>query len=743
MPKTTQERDGAASSLEIHLLGPFRVAVNGAFVEDRHWSRRKPKLLLKLLALQPHHQLHREQAMELLWPDADPEAATNNLHKAIHMVRRALEPALKSVAQSHFILTQGQQIILRASERLWIDLEDFEQTAAAAIKSADVEAYEAALALYKSDLLTEDLYEDWAATRRELARSIYQELLAKLAQQYESRGELKKAIERLKELAVCDSSNEEIHRQLMRLYALTGNKHQALRQYQVCCEALQSELDAEPERSTRKLLEQIISGSLEPLSPATKSEHDSGSGKAIDSLAILPLINATADEGAEYFSDGITESIINSLSQLPQLKVMARSTVFRYKGLEIDPQEVGNRLGVRAVLTGRVSYRDDTLNIQTELVDVADGSQLWGERYKRSSSDIFEVQEEIAREIAEKLRLTVTRDDKSRLTRRHTDNPEAYQLYLKGSYFWNKRTLDGVTKSIEHFRQAIELDPRYALAYTGVANAYAKLGDVGLTALPPKEAFSKSKSAAMRALEIDDTLAEAHTSLAHVHMHGYEWLKAETEFSRAIELNPNYATAHHWYAYYQIMSGRVDKAMTEIARALALDPLSLPINTDFGEILYFARQYDRALEQFETTLEMDPYYYQAHLVLARVYEQKGMFEESITEFFRARELSSDSADALASLGHAYATSGKIREARAVLAELKELSQSKYVSPYDIALIHVGLDEKDMAFEGLRLAYDEHAEWGIYLNIDPRLDPLRSDARFSELVRRAGLHNARN
>lgn len=335
------------SVLEVHLLGPFRVVIDGQAVEEGRWSRRKPALLIKLLALQPHHQLHREQAIEILWPDSDPESAINNLHKVIHQSRLALEPALKSAATSHFILTQGQRVLLRAPGKLWVDV--------------------------------------------------------------------------------------------------------------------------------------------------------------------------------------------------------------------------------------------------------------------------------------------------------NTEDAEAYQLYLKGSYFWNKRTLEAVKKSIEYFRRAIEIDQHYALAYTGLSNSYAKLGDVGLAAIPPREAFSKAKAAAMRALEIDDALAEAHTSLAHVHMHDYEWPGAGSEFRRALELNPNYATAHHWHAYYLMMTGRAGEALTEIAKALELDPLSLPINTDFGELLFLARQYDRAIEQLRQTLEMDDYYYQAHLVLARVYSQKGMFAEAVAEFFKSRELSGDSA----------------------------------------------------------------------------------------------------
>ena len=367
MSKAGREESAAPSSLEVHLLGPFRVRVDGRLVEERHWSRRKPRLLVKLLALQAHHQLHREQVMEALWPDLDAGAAVNNLHKSIHAVRRALEPALRSGSGSQFIRTHGQQIHLRAPGRLWIDVEVFEAGAAEALKSSDATACERALALYAGDLLIEDPYEDWAAARREHLRALRQGLLAKLSGLYEALGEHREAIERLKELVALAPSDEGAHRQLMRLYALTGNRPLALQQYRLCREDLRRELDAQPEPATRKLHEQIVAGAVQPL--AGKTEAAPKQGRTVDSIAILPLANASADPNVEYLSDGITEGIIKSLSQLSPLRVMAWSSVSRYKGRAADPQEVGRALGVRAVLTGRVLQLSDRLVVKTELVD--------------------------------------------------------------------------------------------------------------------------------------------------------------------------------------------------------------------------------------------------------------------------------------------------------------------------------------------------------------------------------------
>ena len=360
-----------------------------------------------------------------------------------------------------------------------------------------------------------------------------------------------------------------------------------------------------------------------------------GRGKTIDSLAILPLANGSGAPQMEYLSDGITESLINSLSQLPNLKVLARTTVFSYKNRAVDPIKVGRELGVRAVLTGRVVEREGSLIIQADLLDVKDGSQLWGEQYHRKFSDVLAVQEEIAKQISERLRLKLTGEEQKRLTRHHTENAEAYQLYLKGRYYWNKRTAESLNKGVEYFQQAIDKDPNYALAYAGLTDSYSLLGS-STGGLSPKETFSKAKAAAVKALEIDDTLAEAHAALALVHLrYDWDWSATEREIKRAIALNPNYATTYHWYADYLVVMGRLDEAIAQIKRAQELDPLSLIINTVVGLRLYHARQYDQAIEQCQKTLEMDPNFAQAHFALGEAYEQKAKYEEAIAALQKA------------------------------------------------------------------------------------------------------------
>lgn len=470
--------------------------------------------------------------------------------------------------------------------------------------------------------------------------------------------------------------------------------------------------------------------------PAIEAKAEE-SRPAIHSLAVLPLANASTDPNAEYLSDGITESIINNLSQLSGLRVMARSTVFRYKGREVDAQQVGRELGVDAVLTGRVLPLGNRLIIRIELIEVADGWQIWGEQYDPEPLDIIAVQAEMAREISEKLRLKLTGQQKKLLAKRYTDNTVAYHAYLKGRYYWNKRTEEGFKKGIEYFQQAISEDPDYALAYAGLADCYNLLNSYGV--LQPSESAPLIKTLAKQALKIDNTLAEAHAALGHVKMmHDWDWPGAEREFKHAVGLNPNYATAHHWYALYLRALGHFDESLEEIKQAQRLDPLSLIINTVIGSHFYYARQYDRAIEQCRETLELNPGFHVAYGVIGGAYAQKGMYNEAIAELQKAISLSSD-AEGLAMLGYIYAVAGHRSEARKVLNRLKSLSHRRYVEPASIAIIYTGLMEREPAFAWLERAYEHRNELLVMLKVDPRLDALRPEPGFTQLLRRIGLH----
>jgi len=467
---------------------------------------------------------------------------------------------------------------------------------------------------------------------------------------------------------------------------------------------------------------------------ATMASRSQQPSKTIASLAVLPFVNLSGDPEMEYLSDGITDTLINSLSQLRKLRVVPRSLTFRYKGREVEPQRVGSELNARAVLTGRVMQRGDTLLIGTELMDVVKLSQLWGAQYNRKMADIFVLQEEIAREISEKLRLQLTGDERKRLTKRATGNKEAYQLYLKGRYWSEKSTPEGFNKAIEYFQQAIAKDPSYALAYSGLADCYTWLP--ALAFLPPKEAYPKAREAALKALEIDDTLAEAHTSLALVKAHHeWDWSGAEREFQRAIALNPDYAMAHQWYGWTLMMRGRFEESIAEAKQALELDPLSLYVNLLLGQVFYQARHYDQAIEQYGKALELHPNFFLPHSFLGVAYVHKSMYKEGIAELEKAVAISR-SPVSLMFLGRGYAAAGRRAEAQKVLDQLNEFSKEKYVPAFRRAEIHAGLGENDRAFEWLEKAYEEH--FIIAIKVEPVYDPLRSDPRFADLLRRMNL-----
>ncbi len=458
--------------------------------------------------------------------------------------------------------------------------------------------------------------------------------------------------------------------------------------------------------------------------------------RAIDSIAVLPFHNAGRDPDAEYLSDGLTEAIINSLAQIPQLRVTPRSTVFRYKGRDVEPQAAGRELGVRAVVAGRVLERGQTLVIGAELIDVAAESQIWGERYNRPLSDIFAVEEEIARRISESLRGKLAGEGKKRLVQRSTENPEAYQFYLKGRYHFGKRTSEGLQTGIDYFQRAIETDPNFAQAYTGLADCYLVLGVY--SELPASESIPKVKAAAAKALAIDDHLAEGYASRAHARWFGWDWEEADSDFRRAIELDPSYAMAHDWYALFLGQLGSSDESVREMQRAKELDPLSLVINAHEIQALCSARRYDEAIEQYRRALEMDPNFFQAHYWVGMAFVQKGMYAEAIGALLAALHLIEGNPGAAAALAHAYAVSGREAEARKLLAELRGQMQRRYIDPYFVGVIHAGLGDREAAMEWLGRACEEHSVWlAIQFKTDARLDGLRADPRFGELLRRVG------
>jgi TolB-like protein/Tfp pilus assembly protein PilF len=454
----------------------------------------------------------------------------------------------------------------------------------------------------------------------------------------------------------------------------------------------------------------------------------------VNSLAVLPFENGSGDPDLEYLCHGIAESLINTLSAVQQLRVIPRQIAFRF-GSSTDLAKIARELNVQAIVSGRVISLGESVNAQAELVDLETNSQLWGGQCSRKLSNIFELQEEISREICQHLRLRLSRGEAKRLQKRYTEDAQAYQLYLRGRYCSEKRTLEGIHKAIEYFNQATENDPRYALAYTGLADAYTLLGSGTYGAMPSRNARVRATEMAVKALEMDSTLAEAHTSLAFVRFRfDWAWSEAEREFSRALALNPRYVRAHHWYALFLAAMGRHDEAIKEIGIAKKLDPLALIVSVAEGRILHFARRFDNAIEQFRKILDLDPNFIPAHCDLGASCEEKGMLHQALAEFEICVALSKGGPLYVASVAEAHARLGNKDVALNILTQL-EASTEQYVSPSSISLIYSSLGELDLAFLWQEKAYEERDASLAWVKVAPESDALRSDRRFSDLLRR--------
>jgi TolB-like protein/Tfp pilus assembly protein PilF len=453
------------------------------------------------------------------------------------------------------------------------------------------------------------------------------------------------------------------------------------------------------------------------------------------SVAVLPFANLSRDPDNAYFAAGIQDEIITRLAKITELKVISCTSTQRFKSAPDDLPAIAKELGVANIMEGSVQRSADQVRVNVQLIKAENDAHLWADTFDRKLTDIFKIESEIAKTVAETLRAKLTGSEQHAIAARPTENTEAYQLYLKGRFFWNKRTGENLKKAADYFNEAIGADPKYALAYVGLADAYVLMPFYSGGA--PQDCYPKAKAAAKKALELDDALAEAHTSLAYVlHVYDLDFDGSTREFERAIELNPNYATAHHWYGIELLGSlGRVDEAIREMKRALELDPLSLPINGALGRIYYFARRYDEAIEQLRKTSEMDPGFYYAHWNLGSALVAKGAIDAAIEEYQKARTLNDDPF-VLGLLGHAYASSGNKTEAMKILDELAALSKQRYVSAYSFALVYLGLGDKEETLRWLEKSYQDRAGNDLaYIRVEPFLDSLRGDPRFEALVQK--------
>jgi len=457
----------------------------------------------------------------------------------------------------------------------------------------------------------------------------------------------------------------------------------------------------------------------------------------IRSIAVLPLENLSGDASQNYFADGMTDELITDLAQISALRVISRTSVMVYKGARKPLPQIARELNVDAVVEGTVLRSGDQVRITAQLIEASTDKHIWSQSYEGELRDTLALQNRVASAIADQIRINLTPQEQAALRNVKVVNPEAYESYLKGRYFWNKRTADGLKVALAYFKQAIEEDPKYAQAYSGLADTYALLGDWQYAVMTPKEAFPKAKAAAIKALELDSTLGEAHNSLAFV-LDGFDWDfdSAGKEFQRAIELSPGYATAHHWYAWHLSLLGRYDEAIAEMRKAENLDPLSLIINADLAEILVLAHSYDESIQQSRKTIEMDPNFALAHNQLAQAYLQKHMHDEAVAELQKAVQLSGNSPTCMANLARAYVASGNRSEAAKLLGDLKKRSGAGYSNASEIAMIYASLGDRDQAMSWLEKGYDERFNPSVLLR--PGFDPLRSDSRFQSLLRRIGL-----
>ncbi len=480
----------------------------------------------------------------------------------------------------------------------------------------------------------------------------------------------------------------------------------------------------------------LVLASLSVAITIMRFQKPSGAQAEIHSLAVLPFRSLNSDTAHEYLGLGMADALITKLGSTGQIVVRPTSAVLKYANSLADPLAAGREQRVDAILDGHIQAFPERVRVTVQLVRVADGASLWADTFEESPQHIFALEDAVAERIAQSMSIRLSGEEKMRLARRHTESIKAYQLYLRGRYFWNKRTEEGLRRSIAYFQQATTEDPEYALAYAGLADSYALLGSYGVE--PALKANPSAKAAALKALQLDNSLAEAHASLGMISFYyDWNWPQAEQEFRRAIALNPNYPMAHNWYGVNLAAMGRLEEALDKVGRAEQLDPLSLIINTDVGHILYLSRRYDQAIDAFRKVIDLDPHFARAHARLGMTYTAKRVFGDAIHELKEAQRLSGHDPYVDGLLGYVQALSGSRRTARKLLQGLTDRSRRQYVPAFSMALVCIGLGERDRALEWLEKAYQDRSTYMVYAKTDPLLDPVRSDPRFAALLHRMG------
>jgi DNA-binding SARP family transcriptional activator/TolB-like protein/Tfp pilus assembly protein PilF len=746
--------------------------------------------VLALLATAPQRTLSRDKLIAYLWPESDVGRARHLLRSAVHAIRQALG--------ENAILSSGDDLRLNP-ELIGTDVGEFLDR----YERDDLEGALALYAgpfLDGFHLNDAPELDRWIEGEREQLERLRRTSMQKLAERAEQRGDRVVAVEWWRKLAAADPYNSRVALALMRAEEAAGDRAAAIRHARVHEQLLRAELGAEPDPDVTAFAEQLRTAPVarvEPIVAVTRppaglkkssTTHPPAphlpaapvaapvprrhwpalalvliivlgiaavlstkllGGKAVAvsgdrSIAVLPFADLSPGRDHQYLSDGIADELISALSKAGTLRVAARTSSFALRKREMSVPEIGRTLNVATVLEGSVLRERDRLRINVQLVDAARGYTLWSKTYDQPVNDdgaviddMFRVQADIAAHVIDRLDLQLPEATRRRVSAAPADNREAYTLYLKGRYFWNKRNEQDIQRALDYYHQAVDLDPGYALAWVGIADSYIFRG--WYAQLAPDETFPKAKHAALRALEFDSTLAEAHASLAHIHFeYDHDWPAAEREYLRAIQLRPTYSVAHHWYGGFLTGMERHAQALAQADTALALDPLAPIIQTWRGLRFYFARNYDDAVKEFRKATELDHSFAPAYWHRSWAYLQLGRGPEAVAEAKRACDLDKENLLYVAALGHAYASTGMKREAQAIVTRLAEASKARYVSAYEIALIHLALGDRDQALTTLERAYADQSVMIGYLRVDPRVDALRGDPRFKRLLQQAAL-----
>jgi TolB-like protein len=719
----------AASPLAIHLFGPFEARLHGALLPRLH--SRKEDWLLALLALRHGTEMERPWLAGTLWPDSAASQALAYLRNTLTDLRRALGP------EAHRLCSPTPRTLCLDLASADVDVIRFD----AAIAQGDRASLETAVSLYRGSLL-EGCTEEWVFQEREAREQAYQAVLERLAEDALTRGDRTAAERYLRLTVAVDPLRESAQRALMKLLAAGGYTAGAMQAYRELCERSHREINAQPDPETQALFQQIREEARAKADGATGRQPkplDLRTGQEErNAIAVLPFVNATADPENDYLSDGITEDLITALVQVRGLRVPARTSAFRFKGSNEDIRKIGEQLNVATLLEGNVRKSGNKLRITAHLVNAADGYTLWAQTYERDEADVFAIQDDLCRTIIDTLKVRLTEKQEIQTARGHPRNAEAYHLYLKGRYFWNKRTEPDLKKAIAYFQQAIDAEPTDALAYAGLADAYNMLAYNCYMA--PVDAFPKAKRASAITLELDTELAEAHASLGYTRMY-FDWdlPEAQEDFRRAIQRDPNSVNARHWYSVLLTAMGRPKEAHDQIALAQQLDPLSVPIMTDTAFELHYNRQNEQAIRQLQSALEINPNYPLAHFWLGRVYASQELYDQALAEFEAGGPALREWQPMLAARGYLYGVWGRRAGALRVLEGFTSLARrGHFVTSYGVALVYAGLNEIEQAFAWLEKAYEERSHWLVWCRFDPRWDTLRSDPRFMALLRKVGL-----